>query len=97
MLVICGCWYSIHQRLEKYLDWLKQKSRDDNYKISNFSGYKSSVHPGIAHVFQSAAMRWGHTLVPPGVYRRTGYDASNPKYENKKADQAKMSTNYYAL
>ena len=36
--------------------------------------YNPSVHPGITHVFQSAAMRWGHTLVPPGVYRRTGYD-----------------------
>lgn len=33
-------------------------------------GYNPNVHPQIMHVFQSAAMRFGHTLVPPGVYRR---------------------------
>ena len=33
-------------------------------------GYDPSVHPGITHEFQSAAMRFGHTMVPPGVYRR---------------------------
>merc|ERR1719354_788936 len=39
-----------------------------------YSGYKSSVHPGITHIFQSAAMRFGHTLVPPGVWRRSKVD-----------------------
>lgn len=33
-------------------------------------GYKGYIHPGITHEFQSAAMRFGHTLVPPGVMRR---------------------------
>ncbi|XP_071952320.1 dual oxidase 1-like [Antedon mediterranea] len=37
----------------------------------SYSGYNQHVHPGISHVFQSAAMRFGHTLVPPGVIRRT--------------------------
>ena len=38
--------------------------------IESYDNYKSSVHPGITHEFQSAAMRFGHTLVPPGVIRR---------------------------
>nr|AXN93677.1 dual oxidase 1 [Scylla paramamosain] len=32
--------------------------------------YRPDIHPGISHVFQSAAFRFGHTLVPPGLYRR---------------------------
>ena len=32
--------------------------------------YQPAMHPGIAHVFQSAAMRFGHTMVTPGVMRR---------------------------
>ena len=35
-----------------------------------FIEYKPAVHPAIAHVFQSAAMRFGHTMVTPGVMRR---------------------------
>lgn len=38
--------------------------------IKAYDKYQSSVHPGIVHEFQSAAMRFGHTLVPPGVIRR---------------------------
>ncbi|XP_033120692.1 dual oxidase-like isoform X2 [Anneissia japonica] len=40
-------------------------------EIPQYTGYKKHVHPGITQVFQSAAMRFGHTLVPPGVIRRT--------------------------
>jgi len=34
------------------------------------TGYNPSINPQIAHIFQSAAMRWGHTVVTPGVWRR---------------------------
>ncbi len=27
-------------------------------KVEPYSGYKPDVHPGISHVFQSAAFRW---------------------------------------
>ena len=37
--------------------------------ISPYTGYKSSVFPGISHAFQTSAMRFGHTLVPPQAYR----------------------------
>ena len=35
-----------------------------------YTGYKVDVHPGVSHVFQSSAFRFGHTLIPPGIYRR---------------------------
>jgi len=38
--------------------------------VGMYSGYHSDVHPGIKLEFQSAAMRYGHTLVPPAVWRR---------------------------
>jgi dual oxidase len=38
--------------------------------LEPYSGYKADTHPGITHVFQSAAFRFGHTLIPPGIYRR---------------------------
>ena len=37
-----------------------------------YEGYKPDVHPGVSHVFQSAAFRFGHTMIPPGIYRRDG-------------------------
>ncbi|XP_076326783.1 dual oxidase-like isoform X2 [Tachypleus tridentatus] len=39
-------------------------------EMSNYSGYKPDIHPGISHVFQSAAFRFAHTMIPPGIYRR---------------------------
>ena len=36
------------------------------------SGYNPAINPQIAHIFQSAAMRFGHTMVTPGVWRRYG-------------------------
>lgn len=54
-------------------------------KIPAYKGYCPDVHPGISDVFQSAAFRFGHTTVPPGIYLRNakceflktaqGYDA----------------------
>lgn len=41
-------------------------------KLPPYEGYKQDVHPGISHVFQSAAFRFGHTMIPPGLYRRDG-------------------------
>ncbi|CAG9818789.1 unnamed protein product [Phaedon cochleariae] len=35
-----------------------------------YKGYKPDIHPGVTHVFQSAAFRFGHSLIPPGIYRR---------------------------
>lgn len=34
------------------------------------SGYNPAINPQIAHIFQSAAMRFGHTMVTPGIWRR---------------------------
>ena len=35
-------------------------------------GYNPAINPQIAHIFQSAAMRFGHTMVTPGIWRRAG-------------------------
>lgn len=39
-------------------------------EVTPYIGYKPDVHPGISHVFQAAAFRFSHTLIPPGLYRR---------------------------
>ncbi|GFS70288.1 dual oxidase [Nephila pilipes] len=38
--------------------------------VSSYQGYQPDLHPGVSHVFQSAAFRFGHTLIPPGLYKR---------------------------
>ncbi|CAL1286456.1 unnamed protein product [Larinioides sclopetarius] len=38
--------------------------------VSPYQGYQPDLHPGVSHVFQSAAFRFGHTLIPPGLYKR---------------------------
>lgn len=43
---------------------------DINDLIQPYTGYKPDLHPGISHVFQSAAFRFGHTMIPPGLYLR---------------------------
>lgn len=37
---------------------------------SAYSGYNPAINPQVSHIFQSAAMRFGHTIVTPGVWRR---------------------------
>jgi hypothetical protein len=34
------------------------------------SGHNQAINPQVANIFQSAAMRWAHTMVTPGVWRR---------------------------
>ena len=41
------------------------------------TGYNPAINPQIAHIFQSAAMRFGHTMVTPGVWRREFANDSN--------------------
>ncbi|XP_046679008.1 dual oxidase isoform X1 [Homalodisca vitripennis] len=41
-------------------------------ELPEYEGYKLDTHPGITHTFQSAAFRFGHTMIPPGIYRRDG-------------------------
>ncbi|PIK44178.1 dual oxidase 1 precursor [Apostichopus japonicus] len=52
-----------------YYEWLPVFLNIDMEEYE-YEGYKGYIHPGVTHEFQSAAMRFGHTLVPPGVYRR---------------------------
>ncbi|KAL3865900.1 hypothetical protein ACJMK2_043248 [Sinanodonta woodiana] len=60
-----------------FYDWLPLWLHiDDTFNTWDFwskypyKGYDPSVHPGITHEFQAAAMRFGHTLVPHGLWIR---------------------------
>ncbi|KAF2359172.1 hypothetical protein FHG87_010072 [Trinorchestia longiramus] len=56
-----------HQSVVMY-DWLPKWIRED---MPPYTGYRPTVDPQVSHVFQSAAMRFGHTLVTSGVYLRS--------------------------
>ena len=46
-------------------------TENDGYSLYHGrSGYNPAINPQIAHIFQSAAMRFGHTMVTPGIWRR---------------------------
>lgn len=38
--------------------------------VSPYKGYNPDMHPGVSHIFQAAAFRFGHSLIPPGIYMR---------------------------
>lgn len=41
-----------------------------NIQIFLYTGYQKFVDPGISPEFQAAAIRFGITMAPPGVYMR---------------------------
>ncbi|XP_064192034.1 dual oxidase 1-like [Anguilla rostrata] len=41
-----------------------------NQTVPQYPGYQKHTDPGISPEFQAAAMRFGSTMVPPGVYMR---------------------------
>lgn len=41
-----------------------------NVLIYLYAGYQKFVDPGISPEFQAAAIRFGITMAPPGVYMR---------------------------
>ncbi|XP_033120574.1 dual oxidase 2-like isoform X2 [Anneissia japonica] len=60
-----------YQKIVWY-EWLPAFLNMDEEEMNEnaYDGYKPYIHPQISHIFQSAAMRFGHTLVVPGVARR---------------------------
>ncbi|XP_071953230.1 dual oxidase 2-like [Antedon mediterranea] len=55
------------QKITLY-DWLPAYLGIDS--ITAYTGQSHHVHPGISHEFQSAAMRYGHTLIPKAIIPR---------------------------
>ncbi|XP_029667919.1 dual oxidase 2-like, partial [Formica exsecta] len=49
-------------------------------RLPAYKGYNPNIDPQIEQFFQSAAFRFGHTLVPPGVYLRN-YGRNNCSLE----------------
>ncbi|XP_045615867.2 dual oxidase 2 [Procambarus clarkii] len=54
-----------------FYDWLPKYMREP---LERYPGYKPTTDPQVSHVFQSAAMRFGHTLVTSGVHLRKRSD-----------------------
>ncbi|XP_078735605.1 dual oxidase 1-like [Lampetra fluviatilis] len=57
---------AIYQNIILY-EWLPAMLGQN---VSDYTGYKMHVHPGISVEFEAAAMRYSQTMLPPGVYTR---------------------------
>ncbi|XP_052282724.1 dual oxidase 2-like isoform X1 [Dreissena polymorpha] len=67
-----------HQNIVLY-EWLPMWLQVNSSMVLSqvvppYSGYNPNIHPGIAQEFQSAAFRFGHTLVTPGTWIRKAND-----------------------
>ncbi|CAL8087052.1 unnamed protein product [Calicophoron daubneyi] len=53
-----------------YEEWLPRVLGPEGYKLlGTYHGYDDQIDASIANEFSTAAMRFGHTMVPPVVYR----------------------------
>ncbi|XP_015123350.1 dual oxidase [Diachasma alloeum] len=60
-------WVIASQQSIVVYEWLPQWLGEE---LTDYKGYNPAVDPQIEQFFQSAAFRFGHTLVPAGVYRK---------------------------
>ena len=49
----------------------EQKTFRNDDCIPRYQGYQPNTNPQISQEFQTSAMRYGHTLVTPGVWLRS--------------------------
>ncbi|KAL5006021.1 hypothetical protein ScPMuIL_017179 [Solemya velum] len=74
-----------HQKIVMY-DWLPQYLMTNEtggmFEMPAYKKYNPDIHPGISQEFQSAAMRFGHTLVTPGLWVRDTADKSKCNWKS---------------
>ncbi|KAF3854959.1 hypothetical protein F7725_023014 [Dissostichus mawsoni] len=69
-------WFRYHNYVasklhEEHPAWSDEKLfQNQEDRCGQLSGYQKFVDPGISPEFQAAAMRFGITMAPPGVYMR---------------------------
>ncbi|KAK0181298.1 hypothetical protein PV327_003591 [Microctonus hyperodae] len=83
-------WVIATQQQIVVYDWLPQFIGKN---LSDYEGYDASIDPQIDQFFQSAAFRFGHTLVPSIVYLRNySEDGCDLKFDN---NAIRLCNNYW--